>query len=115
MERIIMLLGESIMPAYGCFIVAQGDEEVRRYAIGLLTELRSAGIAAESVPEKSFKAQMRRAGKSGYPLCAIIGEDELKDSMVTIKNLEDSSQVKIARADAREKIAALLKDRGENA
>lgn len=115
MERIIMLLGESVFPVSGCFVVAQGGEEVRRYAIELLTELRSAGIAAEAVPEKSFKAQMRRAGKSGYPLCVILGEDELKGSVVTVKNLEDSSQVKIARSDAREKIGSLLKDRGENA
>jgi histidyl-tRNA synthetase len=114
MERLVMLLEESPERKKGCFVVAQGSEEVKRYAIKLLCDLRSAEIATESALEKSFKAQMRRAGKSGYPLCVIMGEDEMKESVVTIKNLADSSQTKIARPDAREKIVSLLKDQGEN-
>lgn len=96
-------------------MVARGDERVKTVAVGLLTELRSAGIPAQAVPEKSFKAQMRRAGKSGYPFCAIIGQDELEKSLVTIKNLETSSQVQVPCSSAREKIHTLLKERkGEN-
>lgn len=104
MERLIMLLGERQELKDGCFVVAQGSDEVRRYAVGLLSELRSAGIPAEAVFEKSFKAQMRRAGKSGYPYCAIIGEDELAGSTVTVKNLNDSSQTRMPRSEVRETI-----------
>ncbi|MCK9262943.1 MAG: His/Gly/Thr/Pro-type tRNA ligase C-terminal domain-containing protein, partial [Deltaproteobacteria bacterium] len=114
-ERVILLLEEREAREGGCFVVAQGDERVKTAAVGLLTELRSAGIPAQAVPEKSFKAQMRRAGKSGYPFCAIIGQDELEKSLVTIKNLETSSQVQVPCSSAREKIHTLLKERkGEN-
>jgi histidyl-tRNA synthetase len=54
---------------------------------------------------------MRRAGKSGYPLCAIIGEDEVEKSLVTIKDLRTSSQIQAPRKDAQEKIRSLLKGR----
>jgi len=110
-ERVILLLEEREAREEGCFVAAQGDERVKAAAVGLLSELRSAGITAQAVLEKSFKAQMRRAGKSGYPFCAIIGQDELEKSLVTVKDLGASSQFQVQRSDAREKIHTLLKDR----
>jgi histidyl-tRNA synthetase len=109
LERVILLLEEKAAEAEGCFVVAQGSEGVKRAAVELLSELRSAGVVAEAVLEKSFKAQMRRAGKSGYPFCAIIGEDEVEKSLVTIKDLRASTQFQAPRADAREKMQSLLK------
>jgi histidyl-tRNA synthetase len=109
LERIILLLEEKTQEEEGCFVVAQGSEHVRHAAAELLSELRSAGIASEAVLEKSFKAQMRRAGKSGYPLCAIIGEDEVEKSLVTVKDLRTSSQIQAPRKDAQDKIRSLLK------
>lgn len=110
-ERVILLLEEREAREEGCYVVAQGDERVKTAAAGLLSELRSAGIPAQAVPEKSFKAQMRRAGKSGYPFCAIIGQDELEKSLVTVKDLGTSSQFQVPRSDAREKLHTLLKER----
>ena len=109
LERIILLLEEKTQEEEGCCVVAQGSEHVRHAAAELLSELRSAGIASEAVLEKSFKAQMRRAGKSGYPLCAIIGEDEVEKSLVTVKDLRTSSQIQAPRKDAQDKIRSLLK------
>ena len=51
---------------------------------------------------------MRRAGKSGYPLCAIIGQDEVEKALVTLKDMEKSTQFQVPRSDAKEKIAALV-------
>jgi len=114
LERIILLLETRESEGEGCFVVAQGNEGVRNAAVGLLSELRTAGIAAQTVLEKSFKAQMRRAGKSGYPFCAILGQDEVEKSLVTIKDLRTSFQFQVPRAQAREKIESLLKsEKGE--
>ena len=114
LERIILLLETRESEGEGCFVVAQGNEGVRSAAVGLLSELRTAGIAAQTVLEKSFKAQMRRAGKSGYPFCAILGQDEVEKSLVTIKDLRTSFQFQVPRAQAREKIESLLKsEKGE--
>jgi len=108
MERLIMLLDEKTKDTGGCFVVAQGDEAVRHYAMALLSTLRAAQIPSETAFGKSFKAQMRRAGKSGYPLCAILGEDEAAKSIVTIKDLRNSSQIQVDRAGAVEKIKAMV-------
>lgn len=108
LERVVLLLKERPERKVGCFVVAQGDGDVRSAAAGLLTELRSAGVTAQAVLEKSFKAQMRRAGKSGYPLCAIIGQDEMERSQVTLKDMEKSTQFQVPRSDARDKIAELV-------
>ena len=108
MERLIMLLDEKTKDDTGCFVVAQADDAVQHYALGLLSTLRSAQISAETAFGKSFKAQMRRAGKSGYPLCAILGEDEAAKSIVTIKDLRSSSQIQVDRAGVVEKIKAMI-------
>lgn len=108
LERVILLLGEKAERKGGCFVVAQGNEGVRCAAVGLLSELRSAGVTAQAALEKSFKAQMRRAGKSGYPLCAIIGQDEVEKALVTLKDMEKSTQFQVPRSDAKEKITALV-------
>jgi len=114
LERIIMLLEEKPKHDRGCYVVVQGDEGVKRYAALLLSDLRKASIPAEAVFGKSFKAQMRRAGKSGCPVCAIIGEDEAKASEVTVKDLRTSDQTKVARVGVLEKIRSMLSDQGEN-
>lgn len=114
LERIIMLLGEKPKQESGCYVVAQGDDEVKRYAALLLSELRRGMIPAEAVFGKSFKAQMRRAGKSGCPVCVIIGEDEAKTSVVTVKDLRTSEQMRVPRAEILEKICSMLSSQGEN-
>ncbi len=108
MERLIMLLPEQVQDNRGCFVVAQGNATVQLTALTLLKALRSVQIPAEAVFGKSFKAQMRKAGKSGYPLCVILGEEEIAQSMVTIKNLQDSSQVQVDMAGFVEKVRSLL-------
>jgi histidyl-tRNA synthetase len=86
----------------------QGDETVKQSALALLSMLRSEQIPAEAVFGKSFKAQMRRAGKSGYPLCAILGEDEVSKSIVTVKDLRNSSQIQVDRAGVLDKVKSML-------
>ena len=115
MERLVMLIGAVTAPEWGCFVVAQGDEDVRRYAMGLLAELRAGGVPAEGAFDKSFKAQMRRAGRSGYPACAIIGGDEVKEGAVTVKDMRTSSQDRVPRADALARVQSMLSGQGEQA
>jgi histidyl-tRNA synthetase len=45
----------------------------------------------------SFKAQFKRADRSGAPLALVLGEDELSQGLVTIKHLRDKSgQVQVS-------------------
>ena len=108
-----MLLDHHAAEKTGCFVVLQEDEAVQTSALELLSLLRSAQISAEAAFDRSFKAQMRKAGKSGYPLCLILGQAELEQSMVTIKNLNDSSQIQVSRSDVIDKIRSILEKQGE--
>ncbi|SCW70114.1 histidyl-tRNA synthetase [Ruminococcaceae bacterium YRB3002] len=59
-------------------------------------ELRSNGIGCETdLMNRSFKAQMKYAGKSGIPYLAVIGDDELNTGKVNIKKMDDGSQTEV--------------------
>ncbi|MCR5060665.1 MAG: histidine--tRNA ligase [Saccharofermentans sp.] len=59
-------------------------------------ELRINGIGCETdLMNRSFKAQMKYAGKSGIPYLAVIGDDELASGKVNIKKMDDGSQTEV--------------------
>lgn len=96
-ERILIALEkQNLLQAeknnFDAFIVAVGvDAEIA--AFKLLTELRRKNISATmDFAKRSIKAQMKQAAKSGAKFALIIGEDEVKNSAVTVKNLETSAQ-----------------------
>ena len=61
-------------------------------ALSVCETLRAAGIGADrSYGGRSMKAQMKVADRSGAPLAAIIGEDELDAGEVTLRDLRGES------------------------
>jgi len=108
MERLILLMEERQHPVKGCFVVAQAFPEVETKALSLISELRSAHIRAEAAFGKSFKAQMRRADKAKYPLCIILGEDEIQRNTLTVKDMATAEQYTVERAVAVHELKALL-------
>jgi len=103
LEKQNLLQAEKINPA--AFIVA-ADENAEIYAFNLLTELRRKNISVTmDFAKRSMKAQMKQAAKSGAKFALIIGEDEVKNSTVTVKNLETSAQENISIAEVAEKIS----------
>ena len=77
------------------YIVGIGND-VRPTMINLAEELRSNDIRTSfDYLRRSIKAQMREANKLGAQYVIIIGEDELKDKSVIIKDLSTSNQEKI--------------------
>jgi histidyl-tRNA synthetase len=86
-------------PAVTAFVVAFGDE-ARDACFGLVEELRRAGVSADMDFEgRSPKSQMRVANRSGAAVCLLIGSDELESGEVTVRDMADSSQQRIARGD----------------
>ena len=96
-ERILIALEkQNLLQAekniFKAFIVAVGAE-AEIAAFKLLTELRRKNISATmDFAKRSIKAQMKQAAKSGAKFALIIGDDEVKNSAVTVKNLETSAQ-----------------------
>ena len=68
-------------------------EKEQMYCLPILSELRSAGISCEMYPDADkIKKQMNYANKKGVKYVAIIGENEMNNGMVTIKNMETGDQ-----------------------
>ncbi|GAC1393409.1 MAG: histidine--tRNA ligase [Ktedonobacteraceae bacterium] len=84
--------------------------ELKDATVQLVAELRRAGIKAEmSYGDRSFKAQMKRAGSSNAEYAIVIGDNELANGSVTIRHA-DVEAVEIKR-DAV--IAYLIGDDGK--
>lgn len=72
------------------------DEKFTKNAFNLLFKLRDNGIRTLiSFEQKSFKAQMRKANQLNAKYVIILGEAEIKEGMVSVKNMFDGIQEKI--------------------
>jgi histidyl-tRNA synthetase len=85
--------------------VTGGDQ-----ARDLTTELRRLGMAADrAYDNRSMKAQMKAADRSGAMLVLIIGEDELAAGTVTVRDLRgEGGQQQVERARLVEHLRPLL-------
>lgn len=69
-----------------------GPAEAAR-SLQVMAQLRCAGIAAELYPDSAkMKKQMTYADAKAIPFVAIIGESELNDGTVTLKNMKTGDQ-----------------------
>jgi len=82
-------------------------------AITLATELRGQGIRTQVYAEnKKFKQRMSYAGRLGFPFVLFLGEDEIREDKVSLKNMATGEQQLLSRDAARD---AILRFRRENA
>lgn len=93
MERLAALIGEKQECKILGFVVSSNSLE----ALKLTEELRQKGITVEfDLANKKFVKQLEKAAKvAKYAL--ILGEDEISTKQITVKNLETSEQVTVAR------------------
>jgi len=86
------------------YVVTLGDE-ARLDGLKLLAQLRKNGIAADTDYEnKSLKAAMRKANDAKADYVLIVGEDEIKKNVVTLKNMKSGEQCEVARDDLINKL-----------
>lgn len=70
------------------------------YTIPIVKQLREAGVPAEIyTDEVKLKKQFDYAEKKGIPFLAIIGEDEVTNSKISLKNLSTGEQKVIDKQD----------------
>lgn len=76
--------------------ISFGESETR-YSMKIAAQLRNAGIKAEIYPDAGkMKKQMGYADKKNIPFVAIVGEDEMNQNKVTLKNMQSGEQQLIA-------------------
>ena len=100
MERLASLIGEKQGEKITGYIVSNNSIE----ALKLTTELRNNGITCEfDLTNKKFVKQIEKASKMAK-YAIILGEDEISNDTVTIKNLDSGVQETVKR----EKIKDIL-------
>lgn len=95
-ERIVLLqeqaLPEGFKKEVNVFIAHLGDQ-AREAAFPLAFNLRKKGISVETeYASKSLKSQMKKADKLGASFTFIIGEDELRQGVVKVRNMRESKE-----------------------
>ena len=99
LERILIAIDEvdtdQKIQANKIYLIGLGDA-VRSTMLKILGEARKAGLIMEfDSLRRSIKSQMREANKIGASLAIIIGDKELKDKSVQIKDLKNGQQESI--------------------
>ena len=81
------------------YLVTLG-EEAKKFGVKLLADLRLNGIPADSDYEgKSLKGAMRKANDLSAKFVLIIGENELKNNSITLKNMVSGEQKELNSKD----------------
>jgi len=89
------LFDENILVTTRLMFVNFGGEE-EKHCLNLLVKTRNSGINAEIFPEpQKMKKQMSYANNKNIPFVVLLGEDERKSGMLTLKNMESGEQMTI--------------------
>ncbi|HSH70523.1 MAG TPA: histidine--tRNA ligase [Deferrisomatales bacterium] len=100
LERMVLMLAEGNAATAAtplAFLVHRGEHALET-ALLLRRQLIRAGIEADmDYGERSFKAQMRSANRAGARYALILGEEEVAQGNVAVKNLDDGTQETVAQ------------------
>ncbi|KTD17179.1 histidine--tRNA ligase [Legionella jordanis] len=117
-ERLLLLLETlnislNAESQFSLFIIATGDVAMQQ-ALSLAEVLRNENSNWEVITNTlggSFKSQFKKADKSGAHLALILGEDEVRESKIGIKNLrKHEDQVTIQQVDLIQYLHNYLED-----
>lgn len=82
-----------------------GEKEAA-YSLGIMAELRKNGISAELYPEAGkMKKQMGYANSHSIPYVAIIGETEMTNGCITVKDMNSGEQKQMTTAELTQLIS----------
>jgi histidyl-tRNA synthetase len=101
-ERILLACdAEGVFPAPSATVdVFLIDVVDGTSALDLTHQLRAAGVRADrAFDARSMKSQMKQADRAGARIALIVGEQEVADGTVTVRDLGTSQQEAVSRAD----------------
>ncbi|MDD5195216.1 MAG: histidine--tRNA ligase [Candidatus Omnitrophica bacterium] len=97
-ERVMLALSSPQASEKLDVFIANLGEAATAAGFKLLEEMRNEKIPADmDYCSKSLKAQLRYAQRLGVRFVAIIGEEELKEGVVVLKDMGASTQVKVKK------------------
>ncbi len=96
-ERILLLLDNNKIKQkhLDIYLVYSGEAAFKK-SLELMYKLRANNFSADMDPEFSgFKSQFKKADRENAGFTVIIGEDEVKNKNLTVKNMKSGNQEKI--------------------
>lgn len=114
LERVLLALEKQDLlqvqeETIDAYVVALGDE-AQLAAFKLLNDMRTNGLAAQmDYAGRSMKAQMKQANKCNARFAVIIGEDELKEEAVVLRDMRGSEQEKVSMKEIINKLCSEVK------
>lgn len=115
LERVLLALEkQNLLPDFegnlDALVVAL-DVESQPSAFKILCDLRKANFKSDmDFAGRSLKSQMKQANKLGAKYAIIIGEDEVKEASVMLKNMQTGEQEKVEAKDLVNKLYAEVRD-----
>ncbi len=111
-RTLLALTAAGVGPERACptdvFVVAV-EPGARHEVFRLVSEGRDAGLAVDMDHQgRSLKSQMKQADRSGARLVVIAGPDELAAGEVTVRDMRDGAQSRVARSGLPASLRALL-------
>ena len=99
------LFPQGIAQSVEVMLVNFGENEERE-CINILQQLRKAGIKSELFPKPAkMKKQMNFANNNQIPFVILVGEEEIKNKQITLKNMESGEQTKMSVEEAITKLS----------
>ncbi|HDQ04674.1 MAG TPA: histidine--tRNA ligase [Deltaproteobacteria bacterium] len=113
MERLMASLPRKQEHDYQTDIfIAALCEKAQKIAFLLTNELRSSGIKAQTdYTAKSLKSQMKRADKLNSSYTLIIGDNELEDKKVQLRDMKAKNQISLPLDNLTEAIKNIFKEK----
>ncbi|ODU22217.1 MAG: histidine--tRNA ligase [Sphingomonas sp. SCN 67-18] len=97
-ERLAMLIDAPAADVVDVAMVPMGAA-AEAAALGLVADLRRAGIACDMAYKGNMKKRLARANARGARLAVILGEDELAQGVAAVKDLASGAQSTVPLAD----------------
>ena len=100
-ERLLLASGlKPIASSQGLIYLITLGEQAKSAGLKLLAGLRKAGIASDTdYTGKSLKGSLRKANDAGAKYVVIVGDDELKKSVVMLKDMGSGEQKEVKTLD----------------
>ncbi|WP_070000871.1 histidine--tRNA ligase [Cellulosilyticum sp. I15G10I2] len=115
MERLLLVREaenkDAVSPTYRDIFIGYRGETAMVEAFKMVNHLRQAGISAESDHlQRSIKAQMKYANKISAKFSAIIGESELEEKSVQVKNMATGEAITVSFDQLADSVKKMLSE-----
>jgi histidyl-tRNA synthetase len=92
-ERLAMLIEEPATASVEAVVIPMGVAAETR-ALGMVADLRRSGVLADMAFKGNMKRRMAKANDASATYALILGDDELAENKVVVRNLREGQQAK---------------------